>query len=161
IKECNSVYRMAFPIEKDDGPIEVIHAWRAEHSQHKLPTMGGIRYDWRLHEDEVKAISAMMTYQCAMVDGSFGAPTRGVRITRRYTYELFRKGFIGPAVDVPAPDYGTGPREMSWIADTYQTLTQEDVNGLGCVTGKPIAQGGVRGRKEATGRGVYFGMREA
>ena len=174
IKVCNSVYHMAFPIEKDDGSIEVIHAWRAEHSQHKLPTKGGIRYDWRVNEDEVMALSALMTYKCATVEVPFGGAKGGIRIdrrnyseaeleriTRRYTYELFRKGFIGPAVDVPAPDYGTGAKEMSWIADTYLALAQTDVNGLGCVTGKPIAQGGVRGRKEATGRGVFFGIREA
>ena len=174
IKICNSVYHMAFPIQKDDGTIEVIHAWRAEHSQHKLPTKGGIRYDHRVNEDEVMALSALMTYKCAMVDVPFGGAKGGIRIdrrnyseaeleriTRRYTYELYRKGFIGPAVDVPAPDYGTGPKEMSWIADTYQALSQHDVNGLGCVTGKPVGQGGVRGRKEATGRGVFFGIREA
>jgi len=174
IKTCNSVYHMAFPVEKDDGSIEVIHGWRAEHSQHKLPTKGGIRYDWRVNEDEVMALSALMTYKCAMVDVPFGGAKGGIRIdrrnysedeleriTRRYTYELFRKGFIGPAIDVPAPDYGTGPREMSWIADTYQALAREDVNALGCVTGKPVSGGGVRGRKEATGRGVFFGTREA
>ena len=174
IKVCNSVYHMAFPIEKDDGSIEVIHAWRAEHSQHKLPTKGGIRYDHRVNEDEVMALSALMTYKCAMVEVPFGGAKGGIRIdrrnysdpeleriTRRYTYELFRKGFIGPAVDVPAPDYGTGPKEMSWIADTYLALNNGDLNALGCVTGKPIAQGGVRGRKEATGRGVFYGVREA
>ncbi len=174
IKVCNSVYHMAFPIEKDDGSIEVIHAWRAEHSQHKLPTKGGIRYDHRVNEDEVMALSALMTYKCAMVEVPFGGAKGGIRIdrrnyseaeleriTRRYTYELFRKGFIGPAVDVPAPDYGTGAKEMSWIADTYLALAQNDLDALGCVTGKPVAQGGVRGRKEATGRGVYFGIREA
>jgi glutamate dehydrogenase (NAD(P)+) len=174
IKTCNSVYHVAFPIEKDDGSIEVVHAWRAEHSQHKLPTKGGIRYDWRVNEDEVMALSALMTYKCAMVEVPFGGAKGGVRIdrrnytdgeleriTRRYTYELFRKGFIGPAVDVPAPDYGTGPREMSWIADTYMALANHEVSGLGCVTGKPVSGGGVRGRKEATGRGVFFGTREA
>jgi glutamate dehydrogenase (NAD(P)+) len=174
IKVCNSVYHMAFPIEKDDGSIEVIHAWRAEHSQHKLPTKGGIRYGLLVSEDEVMALSALMTYKCAIVDVPFGGAKGGVkidakkytvreleRITRRYTWELFRKGFIGPAIDVPAPDYGTGPREMAWIADTYQALAGNDLNSLGCVTGKPIPQGGVRGRKEATGRGCYFGIREA
>jgi glutamate dehydrogenase (NAD(P)+) len=173
IKVCNSVYHMAFPIERDNGSIAVIHAWRAEHSQHKLPTKGGIRYDHRVNEDEVMALSALMTYKCAMVDVPFGGAKGGIRIdarnfsvdeleriTRRYTFELFRKGFIGPAIDVPAPDYGTGPREMSWIADTYQALAQTDVNALGCVTGKPVPQGGVRGRTEATGRGVFFGIRE-
>lgn len=174
IQVCNSVYHIAFPVERDDGSIEVVHGWRAEHSQHKLPTKGGIRYDWRVNEDEVMALSALMTYKCAMVEVPFGGAKGGIRIdrrkysgdeleriTRRYTFELFRKGFIGPAVDVPAPDYGTGPKEMSWIADTYQALAPEDVNSLGCVTGKPIAQGGVRGRTEATGRGVFFGIREA
>ena len=174
IKVCNSVYHMAFPLEKDDGSIEVIHAWRAEHSQHKLPTKGGIRYGMLVSEDEVMALSALMTYKCAIVDVPFGGAKGGVRIerskysdaeleriTRRYTYELFRKGFIGPAIDVPAPDYGTGPREMAWIADTSAVLAGDDLNALGCVTGKPIPQGGVRGRKEATGRGVYFGIREA
>jgi glutamate dehydrogenase (NAD(P)+) len=174
IKVCNSVYHMAFPIERDDGSIEVIHAWRAEHSQHKLPTKGGIRYDWRVNEDEVMALAALMTYKCAMVDVPFGGAKGGVRIdrrnyseaeleriTRRYTFELYRKGFIGPAVDVPAPDYGTSSKEMAWIADTYLALAPTDLNGLGCVTGKPVAQGGVRGRTEATGRGVYFGLREA
>ncbi len=174
IKVCNSVYHMAFPIERDDGSIEVIHAWRAEHSQHKLPTKGGIRYDWRVNEDEVMALAALMTYKCAMVDVPFGGAKGGIRIdrrnyseaeleriTRRYTFELYRKGFIGPAVDVPAPDYGTSAKEMAWIADTYLALAPTELNGLGCVTGKPVAQGGVRGRKEATGRGVYFGLREA
>jgi glutamate dehydrogenase (NAD(P)+) len=173
IKSCNSVYRVAFPLVRDDGSIEVIHAWRAEHSQHKRPTKGGIRYSLAVCEDEVMALAALMTYKCALVDVPFGGAKGGVRIarhlysdaeleriTRRYTWELYRKRFIGPGVDVPAPDFGTGSREMAWIADTYEALAA-DLNGLGCVTGKPVGQGGIRGRAEATGRGVMFGVREA
>jgi len=176
IKICNSVYHITFPLKKDDGSIETIHAWRAEHSHHKLPVKGGIRYSPNANEDEVMALAALMTYKCAIVDVPFGGAKGAIRIekrnysntelerlTRRYTYELIKKNFIGPGVDVPAPDYGTGPREMSWIVDTYGAMASagHELNALGCVTGKPITQGGVRGRTEATGRGVYFGICEA
>lgn len=174
IRNCNSVYHVTFPLMRDDGKVEVLHAWRAEHSHHKLPTKGGIRYAMNVNEDEVMALAALMTYKCAIVDVPFGGAKGGVRIdgrqyskhelervTRRFTFELIRKSFIGPGIDVPAPDYGTGAREMSWIVDTYNAMTENDVNAFACVTGKPIPQGGVRGRTEATGRGVFFGVREA
>ncbi|HTJ44394.1 MAG TPA: Glu/Leu/Phe/Val dehydrogenase [Kofleriaceae bacterium] len=174
IRACDHVYRVEFPIKRDDGTVQVIHGWRAEHKHHKLPTKGGIRYSMMVNEDEVMGLAALMTYKCAVVDVPFGGAKGGIkisvkdysvaeleRITRRYTAELIRKNFIGPGVDVPAPDYGTGPREMAWIADTYQVMTSGELNALACVTGKPVGQGGIRGRKEATGRGTYFGVREA
>ncbi len=174
IKACNSVYRMQFPLKRDDGSIEVINGWRAQHSVHRLPTKGGIRYAPHVDEDEVSALAALMTYKCALVDVPFGGAKGAVRIdpskysidelervTRRFTYELFAKNLIGPGMDVPAPDMGTGPREMAWIVDTYSTLARGDIDALGCVTGKPVTQGGVRGRTESTGRGVAFALREA
>jgi glutamate dehydrogenase (NAD(P)+) len=174
IKACNSIYRFNFPFRKADGTIDVIHAWRVEHSQHKLPTKGGIRYSSHVDEEEVKALAALMTYKCAVVDVPYGGAKGAVqidpkqltaeeveRITRRYTHELIKKNFIGPGIDVPAPDYGTGEREMAWVLDTYLAMNPGTLDGLGCVTGKPVTQGGVRGRREATGRGLFFALREA
>lgn len=172
IKQCNSVYRMHFPVKIGDK-IEVIKAYRVQHSHHKTPCKGGIRFATAVNLDEVMALAALMTYKCAIVNVPFGGAKGGIsidpkkytpyeleKITRRYTHELIKKNFIGPGTDVPAPDYGTGEREMAWILDTYMSMKPGEVDALGCVTGKPVTQGGVRGRREATGLGVFYGIRE-
>jgi glutamate dehydrogenase (NAD(P)+) len=173
IRICNSTYKFSFPLEVD-GKLEVIEGIRVQHSHHKTPTKGGIRYSEFVNEDEVKALATLMTFKCAVVDVPFGGAKGGIkvkpqdytvkqleRITRRYTTELIKKSMIGAGIDVPAPDYGSGPREMAWIADTYATFKYDDINALGCVTGKPLGQGGIHGRTEATGQGLFFGIREA
>jgi glutamate dehydrogenase (NAD(P)+) len=172
IKQCNSVYRMHFPVKIGDK-IEVIKAYRVQHSHHKTPCKGGIRFATSVNLDEVMALAALMTYKCAIVNVPFGGAKGGIsidpkkytayeleKITRRYTHELIKKNFIGPGTDVPAPDYGTGEREMAWILDTYTSMRPGEIDALGCVTGKPVTQGGVRGRREATGLGVFYGLRE-
>lgn len=172
VKSCNAVYRLRFPVRRDDGSIAVVEAFRAEHSFHRLPTKGGIRFSSAVNLDETIALAALMTYKCAVVGIPFGGAKGGVvldpatasegfreRVTRRYTAELIRKNFIGPDIDVPAPDYGTGEKEMGWIADTYKNLKMNDGNVYACVTGKPLAMQGIPGRTAATGRGVYYGIR--
>lgn len=173
IKVCNAVYRMKFPV-KINGSVKVVEAYRVQHSHHRSPTKGGIRYSNHVSQEEVMALATLMTFKCAIVDVPFGGAKGGVKInpwdytpdqlesiTRRYTAELVKRNFIGPSIDVPAPDYGTGEREMAWIYDTYRTFKEGEIDAAGCVTGKPVTQQGIRGRTEATGRGVFYGIREA
>ena len=173
IKVCNAIYQVHFPV-KVGNEYRVIEAYRVQHSHHRTPTKGGIRFSNHVNREEVMALATLMTYKCAIVDVPFGGAKGGVKInpweftpsqiekiTRRYTSELVRRNMIGPSVDVPAPDYGTGSREMAWIYDTYRTFNGDDIDAAGCVTGKPVNQHGIRGRTEATGRGVFYGIREA
>ena len=172
MKSCASVLQVNFPVEIR-GEIQVFSGWRATHSAHRLPSKGGIRYSLGVDQPEVEALAALMTYKCAIVDVPFGGSKGGLhidpsqytrdemqKITRRFARELAKKGFLSPSTNVPAPDMGTGQREMAWIADTYKHLHPEDINHIACVTGKPVAHGGIRGRTEATGRGVQFALRE-
>ncbi|MBP9733412.1 MAG: Glu/Leu/Phe/Val dehydrogenase [Candidatus Omnitrophica bacterium] len=172
MKSCRSVYKVSFPVQFREG-YRVFHGWRAVHSEHRMPVKGGIRYSPNVNQDEVEALAALMTYKCALVNVPFGGSKGGLcinpkefseeqmeRITRRFATELIKKGYISPSLNVPAPDMGTGPREMAWIADTYRNLHPDDINAVACVTGKPVSQGGIAGRNEATGRGVQYGLRE-
>lgn len=172
IKACDAIIQVNFNVNIR-GKIEVFTGWRATHSNHRLPAKGGIRYAPIVSQDEIEALASLMTYKCAIVDVPFGGSKGGLlidpanytrdemqAITRRFARELILKGFLSPATNVPAPDMGTGEREMAWIADTYKHLHPEDINYAACVTGKPVAHGGIRGRTEATGRGVVYSIRE-
>ena len=172
IKNVNNVYQVRFPV-KINGKVENFVGWRSVHSDHQLPAKGGIRFAPNVNQDEVEALAALMSYKCALVDVPFGGSKGGLlidpkkydrdameKITRRFAYELIQKDYIGSGINVPAPDMGTGQREMSWIVSTYAAHGPKDTNYLGCVTGKPVSQGGISGRIEATGRGVVFGLRE-
>lgn len=168
---CNTVLETSFRVRMDDGSTQVFSGYRAQHSHHRLPTKGGMRYAPDVNMDEVKALAALMTWKCSVADVPFGGAKAGItletknysqneleRITRGFTQQLSKHGFLGPSIDVPAPDMYTGEREMAWMANEYQRLNPENLNSSACVTGKPISQGGVHGRVSATGRGVYHGV---
>ena len=172
IRVCNATYTVRFGVRLRGG-IQTFTGYRAVHSEHMEPVKGGIRYAPNVHQDEVEALAALMTYKCALVQTPFGGSKGGLaidprewneeeleRITRRFAYELIKRDLINPSQNVPAPDMGTGAREMAWIADQYRRMNTTDINARACVTGKPLNAGGIAGRVEATGRGVQYALRE-
>jgi glutamate dehydrogenase (NAD(P)+) len=172
IRVCNSTYTVRFGVRLR-GKIETFTGYRSVHSEHMEPVKGGIRYALSVSQDEVEALAALMTYKCALVETPFGGSKGGLcidprawdeheleQITRRFAYELIKRDLIHPAQNVPAPDMGTGEREMAWIADQYARMNTTDINARACVTGKPPHAGGIQGRVEATGRGVQYALRE-
>ncbi len=172
IRTCNAICEMKFGVELR-GSYEIFTGWRATHSEHILPAKGGIRFAPFADQQEVEALAALMTYKCSIVNVPFAGSKGALRIdpkkytleelehiTRRFAQELDKRGLLGPGINVPAPDMGSGQRMMSWIADEYQRLHPSEINARACVTGKPVHFGGVDGRIEATGRGVQFGIQE-
>ena len=172
IRVCNATYTVRFGVRLR-GAIHTFTGYRSVHSEHMEPVKGGIRYALNVHQDEVEALAALMTYKCALVEVPYGGSKGGLcidprawdehemeQITRRFAYELIKRDMINPAQNVPAPDMGTGEREMAWIADQYARMNTTDINARACVTGKPLNAGGIAGRVEATGRGVQFALRE-
>jgi len=172
IRVCNSTYTVRFGV-KLRGKIQTFTGYRSVHSEHAEPVKGGIRYALSVDQNEVEALAALMTYKCALVEVPFGGSKGGLcidprawneeeleRITRRFAFELIKRDLINPSQNVPAPDMGTGEREMAWIADQYHRMNTTDIDARACVTGKPLEAGGIRGRVEATGRGVQYGIRE-
>ncbi|MBC6408398.1 MAG: Glu/Leu/Phe/Val dehydrogenase [Rhodobacteraceae bacterium] len=172
IRVCNATYTVRFGVRLRDG-LHTFTGYRSVHSEHIEPVKGGIRYALSVNQDEVEALAALMTYKCALVTVPFGGSKGGLcvdprrydeydleRITRRFAYELAKRDLIHPSQNVPAPDMGTGEREMAWIADQYKRMHTTDINASACVTGKPIHMGGIQGRTEATGRGIQYALRE-
>ena len=172
IRVCNATYTVRFGVRLR-GEIHTFTGYRSVHSEHMEPVKGGIRYALSVNQDEVEALAALMTFKCALVETPFGGSKGGLcidpkewdeeeleQITRRFAYELIKRDLISPSQNVPAPDMGTGEREMAWIADQYQRMHTTDINAKACVTGKPISAGGISGRVEATGRGIQYALRE-
>ena len=172
IRVCNATYTVRFGVRLR-GDIQTFTGYRSVHSEHMEPVKGGIRFATSVNQDEVEALAALMTYKCALVEAPFGGSKGGLcidprkwdeeeleRITRRFAYELAKRDLIHPSQNVPAPDMGTGEREMAWIADQYSRMNTTDINARACVTGKPISSGGIQGRTEATGRGVQYALQE-
>lgn len=172
IRVCNATYTVRFGVRLR-GQIQTFVGYRSVHSEHMEPVKGGIRYAMAVNQDEVEALAALMTYKCALVEAPFGGSKGGLRIdprqyeeheleqiTRRFAYELAKRDLINPSQNVPAPDMGTGEREMAWIADQYARMNTTDINARACVTGKPLNAGGIHGRVEATGRGVQYALQE-
>ncbi|KMK66337.1 Glu/Leu/Phe/Val dehydrogenase [Puniceibacterium sp. IMCC21224] len=172
IRVCNATYTVRFGVRLR-GAIHTFTGYRSVHSEHMEPVKGGIRFAANVHQDEVEALAALMTYKCALVEAPFGGSKGGLRIdprlydeheleliTRRFAYELIKRDLINPSQNVPAPDMGTGEREMAWIADQYARMHTTDINAKACVTGKPLNAGGIAGRVEATGRGVQYALQE-
>ena len=172
IKVCNSTYTVRFGV-KLRGDVHTFTGYRSVHSEHKEPVKGGIRFATSVNQDEVEALAALMTYKCALVEAPFGGSKGGLHIdpnawepdeieksTRRFAYELIKRDLIHPSQNVPAPDMGTGEREMAWISDQYRRMNTTDINADACVTGKPLNKGGIIGRVEATGRGVQYALQE-
>ncbi|WP_224815878.1 Glu/Leu/Phe/Val dehydrogenase [Hasllibacter sp. MH4015] len=172
IRVCNSTYTVRFGV-KLRGKVQTFTGYRSVHSEHTEPVKGGIRYSMGVNQDEVEALAALMTYKCALVEAPFGGSKGGLRIdpreydqdeiekiTRRFAYELIKRDLIDPAQNVPAPDMGTGEREMAIMADQYARMNTTDINARACVTGKPPHAGGIQGRVEATGRGVQYALQE-
>ena len=172
IRVCNATYTVRFGVRLR-GQIQTFTGYRSVHSEHMEPVKGGIRYAMGVNQDEVEALAALMTYKCALVEAPFGGSKGGLcidprqyeeyeleMITRRFAYELAKRDLINPSQNVPAPDMGTGEREMTWIADQYMRMNTTDINGRACVTGKPPHAGGIAGRVEATGRGVQYAIQE-
>jgi glutamate dehydrogenase (NAD(P)+) len=172
IRVCNATYTVRFGVRLR-GEIKTFTGYRSVHSEHMEPVKGGIRFATSVNQDEVEALAALMTYKCALVEAPFGGSKGGLcidpreyeehemeRVTRRFAYELAKRDLIHPSQNVPAPDMGTGEREMAWIADQYARMNTTDINARACVTGKPLNAGGISGRVEATGRGVQYALRE-
>ena len=170
VMTVNSTYVVRFGVRLR-GTIHTFTGYRSVHSDHIEPVKGGIRYDLAVNQDEVDALAALMTYKCSLVEVPFGGSKGGLiinirdwteeeleKITRRFTDELSKRDLIHPSQNVPAPDVGTGEREMAWMADEFRKLHPTELNAWACVTGKPVNKGGIGGRTEATGRGVQYAL---